>query len=154
MTLKNPTEAVILCENLFGCLATGVDDASLTPTTVKVPLYKARAIEASKIKKAMLRDPRVVTLDNLELAAQYCFEKRIDIKTPYGLVFKIEEALKHVAEPEVTSSLDDLVQRALAWEADQPASSSRDQWITSLTRAHGEARKLVLTDWKQDGRGA
>ena len=144
MTLKNATAVVVLCENLFGCGTDAVEKG--------VPLHKARAIEAGKLNKAMKRDPRKVTLDNLELAATYCFEKRIPIKSPYGLVYKIEEALALQATPELTSDLAESVQRALAWEADHHDSSS-SAWSERLTRAHGDARASVLADWKEAGRG-
>lgn len=154
MGVKTATELIILCENLFGHDFVGaVDDASLTPTARKVPLWKARAAEAGKINRAMKKDPKVVTLANLETAANYCFEKRIEVKSPYGLVYKIEEATAKVADVELTSDLGDLVQRALAWEADQPATDSRDEWISRLTRAHGESRAAVLKEWAEDGRG-
>ncbi len=154
MTIKTATELVVLVENLFGWSAVGaVDDASLRPTARKVPLWKARAAEAGKINRAMKKDPKVVTLANLEIAANYCFEKRIDVKSPYGLVYKIEEAVKHVTDVELTTDVGESVQRALAWEADQPATPSRDEWISRMTRAHGDSRLLVLAEWKADGRG-
>lgn len=144
MTLKNATAVVVLCENLFGC--------GTTEAANGIPVYKTRAMEAGKLNAAMKRDPKKVTLVNLELAANYCFEKRIPIKTPYGLVYKIEEALKLIESPELTSDLGESVQRALAWEADTQDSEST-LWIQRLTRAHGDARQQVLDDWREASRG-
>lgn len=144
MTLKNATAVVILCENLFGC--------GTTEAANGIPVYKTRAVEAGKLNAAMKRDPKKVTLANLELAANYCFEKRIPIKTPYGLVYKIEEALKLTEEPELTSDLAEAVQRALRWEADRQDEHTTP-WIERLSRAHGDARQAVLAEWKAAGRG-
>lgn len=143
MTLKHATDLVILCENLFGCVSAVADGT---------PVFRMRSIEAGKINRAMAKDPMNITLDNLELAANYCFQKRIPIKTPYGLVFKIPQALDLVAAVEPTSDLAESVQRALAWEADNPDDFSGG-WAERLTRAHGDARGLLLKDWHEASRG-
>ena len=144
--IKNATALVVLCENLFGVGTDAVEKG--------IPSYKYRSIEAGKINKAMAKDPSRVTLANLELAANYCFEKRLTIKSPYGLIHKIDEALQHAVAPELESDLSVLTQRALMWEAGHSATDQVSQeWISRLTRAHGDARADVLKEWKEAGRG-
>lgn len=145
--IKNATALVILCENLFGTGTEAVEKG--------IPTFKARAVEAGKIKAAMRKDPKRVTLANLELAANYCFEKRLQIKTPYGLIHKIDEALQYATAPELESDLSVLTQRALMAEAGRSAADQVSQeWIGRLTRAHGDARADVLREWKEAGRDA
>lgn len=137
--VRNATEVVVACENTLGW----VPDESK-------PLWQARAIAASILKKTMTKHK--VTLEQVELAIEYCRRKRQHIKQPASLVFYVERALEMANEPVVVSDLTTAVEEALRWEQMNEDHFSLG-WITRLTRATSDYRGEVLSDWKAAGRG-
>ena len=139
MAARTATDIVVLCENVLGWLP---DD--------NVPIWKARAVHAGRLKKAMVKHN--VTLAQLELAVQYCWKKREPIKTPAGLVFKVARALELANEPVAVVDIEVAVAEAIQWERDNEDHFTLG-WIRRLTRAVGDYRNDVLKDWKEAGRG-
>jgi hypothetical protein len=141
VTFRTATEVVIACENTLG----------FTPDTTRYGLDQARRIEAGKLNKKMKADPSI-TFEQLEYALAYSFRKREPVKSPAALCFRIKAALEEAAELEVQKTdLSLLVEAALAWEMAQPVLN--EGWIGKLTRSQGDARKDLLTNWKESGRG-
>lgn len=139
----------------MGARLTAIDVVIATENTLgfthtSSPLYKARAIEASKIKKKIEADPKV-TLDDFMLAIEYCRKKREPVKSPVALYWRIEDAKAMSNEVSTTTDLSTDVETAMAWELLQLEPD--EHWIGRLTRAHGSHREAVLTEWKQAGRG-
>lgn len=139
MAVRTATDVVVLCENILGW----VPDENM-------PIWKARAVHAGRLKKAMAKHE--VTLDQLELAIEYCRRRREPVKSPAGLVFKVARALELANEPVVTADLETSVSEAIGWERDHEDHFSLG-WITRLTRAIGDYRAEVLKDWRESGRG-
>lgn len=115
-------------------------------------LLKARRIEASKLKRAMATDPARLTLFNLQLALELCASRREEIRSPYMLIYRVDDALK-LANAETTAVGEhyQLIDEAIAVEMGR-TDQERDYWIGRLTRAAGPARIEVLQEWK-DARG-
>lgn len=138
--MTTATDVVVACENTLG----------FTHAPGK-PLFRARSIEAGKIKKKIEADSKV-TLDDFMLALEYCRRKREPIKSPVALYWRIEDAKAMANEtPAPTSDLSASVQAAMAWELAQLEPD--EHWIGRLTRAHGKHREMVLHEWRSSGRG-
>ena len=136
MTCRTATQLVVACENALGW----------TPADDK-PLWKARAIEAGKINKQMVKNPKKVTLANLELALEYSARKRIGIRTPVGLVYRIDEALAAAAEPEIRGDISFAIEAAVQQE-NATKRFGYEAWMTRLMQAQGPGRQTVLNEWK------
>lgn len=134
-------EIVVGCENYLGW-----------QPGPGVPMWKARSAEIGKLRKAIDRGNRDVTLANLALALEYSRRKRIPIKSPSGLLHRIEEALELSYIPPAVSDLTAAITQAIGWEQDRDDEQSL-RWIHRLTRAGGPARADVITEWKDSGRG-
>lgn len=132
-------DIVVACENVLGW----VPDESK-------PLWKARANAAGAVKRAMAKHN--VTLDQLELAIEYCRRKKEAIASPAALVFRVEQALELANEPEPELDVSTDVEAAVQWERDHEDHFSLG-WITRLTRAVGNYRAEVLQEWRSAGRG-
>lgn len=141
MSATKPMDIVIACENKLGW----------QPNT-KQPLFKARAVEAMKLKRAMEKDPVTYTIANLELAVEWSWRHRKPVTSPAALIHRVEAALERSAAPVETTELGERVQAAVDRELalDRPEST---EWIARLTRAFGVFREDVLTEWKEAGRG-
>ena len=137
MTVKNATEFVLLVENTLGW----VPDESLE-------LWKARAIMAGRLKKAMAKKPSLYTWENLELAVELLRRQRQPVKSPIFVLYKVEEALK-AAVVEQQRPLGDLIDEAIATERSQPSLTSQD-WIDQLTRAVGKYRQDAYDEWRAE----
>lgn len=135
------TDIVIGCENRLGFTHVGAN-----------PLYRARAIEAGKINKKLKADPSV-TLEDFALALEYCHRKREPVTSPVALYWRIKDARAMANEVVELSDLSAAVQTALDWEMERDPSLERTEWIGRLTRAHGDHRAVVLSEWKRAGRG-
>lgn len=137
MALKNLTELIQLCENRLGW---AVD------YSMGVPAYKQRNLEIFKIKQLMKRNSRI-TLDNLELAVEYSWQKRIPIKSPVGLCYRIDDALRWAYTPKVETDLEERRKQAIK---DALASGRIDanEWIQRFQRAYGEGVEFLLKEWE------
>ena len=139
--IRTATEIVLLCENRLGY----VTDVG------HIGLRRARMIEAGKIKRKLTKHPGV-TFDDLALAVEYAWRKRIALRSPLGLFRMLEDAAEMANETPQPSVTSTSVQEALDWEMAQFELDS--EWIGKLTRAHGPYRVDVLAQWTEAGRGA
>lgn len=143
MTSKNLLDIVIACENTLGWLPS---------VTEKTPRWKARTNAVAVLKTAIAKDPNKFTIDNLDLAIEYSRRKRLPVKKPADLVFRVDDALELAADPFSISDIGQAMQDAVDWELNRKDDDSR-RWIQRLTRAAGDGRQDVLAEWKADGRG-
>ena len=78
---------VVLCENVLG-LTHDPD----------VKLWKARALQASILKRKMAERPLVYTFDNLNRVVVMLQRQREGVNTAAALCFKVDEMLEGLAE--------------------------------------------------------
>lgn len=138
MPVKNATEFVILCENTLG----------YNPDETK-DLWKARAIMAGRLKRAIAQKPTLYTWANLELAVEMLRRQRQPIQSPLFVLYKVEEALKAAPEATPPKPLAELVEQAVAAERSQPALTSAS-WVSQLTRAVGKYRQETYDEWRAE----
>lgn len=138
MTVKNATELVVHIENTLGW----------TPDTDRMPLWKARAVEAGKLNAAIRKNPKLLTWVNLELAVEYLRRKRQPVKSPVGVTYFVEKALDK-AHQEASRPLGELVDEALRAEYSRNDDLT-NLWVTRLIRAEGNARAEVYAEWQQE----
>lgn len=153
MAARTATDIVVLCENVLGWL----------PDPTK-ELWRERSVHAGRLKRAMAKHG--YTIEQLELAVEFCRRRKEAVKTPAGLVFKVQRALEMANEPETKTTfegqdwvtvkpetdLSTLVDEAISWEHMHEDHFSLG-WITRLARAVGDYRLDVLKEWKEAGRG-
>lgn len=135
MPVKNATDLVILCENRLGYV----------PDETK-ELWKARAIQAGRLNKAIAKDP-LLTWENLELAVEYLFRKRQPIKSPLYVTYVVKDALKLAAETSKPRPIGELIDEAIALEQAQRPSREQESWLGQLTRAAGSYRQATYDEW-------
>jgi hypothetical protein len=138
VTSKNWVEVVIATENNLGWLPKG-------------NVHRARAREASKLSKAAESNVKV-TPANLDLTIAMLRKRKQPVKTPYGLVFHIDEALEMAYIPPPVTDLAAAVRAALDAEHARGDVHS-PEWIGRLVRAQGSGRQAALDAWKAAGRG-
>lgn len=110
-----------------------------------VPAWKARQIEAGKINRMMKKD-RLCTIENLLLATELLRRRRQEVKSPVGVCYFVQEALKATAEAEKVPDLNERLAAARAIE-------ERPEWVRRLERVVGPAAILeTLEEW-EDSRG-
>lgn len=131
------TQIVVQCENMLGW----------TPSD-KVPLYKARALEARKLNAQMEKDPEKVTFDNLELAIEWSRKKRLPVKAPVALIYRIDKALEDVAVIEQHEDIARLIDDAVTKELTDKA-FGYDAWVEKLYRARGAGRHTIYARWRE-----
>ncbi len=104
------------------------------------PYYRFRGIEISKVKS--LRKKRGITIDQLALAARYCYRRRLPITTPFDLVEHIGAALREraLARREVQG-------QRMSQAADLARASGEPDWADRLLLAQGAHRQGVLDEW-------
>jgi len=137
-TLK---DIVIACENVLGW----------TPPA-HLPLWKARAIEIAKLKRAVEANPRLHTIHNLQLAIEYSRRKKEPITSPAALVYRIDKALELAPAVVEVTDLEAAIQAAIDTEL-MRGDTQAQGWIGRLTRAFGPFRAEVYTEWLEAGRG-
>jgi hypothetical protein len=137
MSFRTMTEVVEACENTLGWL----------PPASNKPRWRLVAAEVGKLVAAQRKQPDLVTFKNLEIALDYSRRKKMPVKSPVGLVYRIEEALEFVDTREITP-IQQQIDSALEWEAkhDLPDSST---WRSRLIRSSGTARDTTLADWRE-----
>jgi hypothetical protein len=137
VTLKTITDFVIHVENQLGW----------TPNESQ-PLHKVRGIEVAKLKRKIAEKPTLYTWRNLLIAVEYCRRKQIRVASPVAVCWKVEKALKEIGPEAPVSPVAERIQKAIAWEHEHDL-SGKDDWVSMLTRAAGDAREHVLADWKR-----
>lgn len=143
MSVKSVQALVEMCENQLGF------DYDLENG---IPIYKQRRIEVGKIKRKMKENPKLFTLENLELALEYSWRKRLAIKSPMGLFWRIEAALEDAVEKDNRTDVQMSVDDAVAWELGHQDDET-ETWVGRLLRAQGHGAQEALEIWKKAGRG-
>lgn len=126
------TDVVSWCENQLGWLPRS-----------DVPRWKALQMEASKLKQAAKKDRRV-TPAALYSAARYCVHRRIEIKSPYGLIFYLDYADEVKAAADLPSTVDEAVTRERQVQA-----PGWEDWVRRLVRSTGSGRTALLEEWAE-----
>lgn len=135
----SPLGFVIYVENTLGW------DAVLSQ---KVPLFKARNVEAGILTKKMATNPRLYTWDNLALAVEYLRRQRKPVKSPTAVLWHVETAIKAANQPAKVTTVQAEIDEALAWEYNH-ALPDHVEWIGRLVRAgFGPGQRDVLVEWK------
>lgn len=145
MAIKNAKEFVELVENQLGWAP------PIEEVTERKPLWKHRIIMAGRVKKVIEKDPNLYTWHNLELAIEFCRRKRIEIKSPMGVLYKVKQAVDASADTKVTD-LEAERNAAIEWELAHQR-PGHEEWVGRLVRADGSARRDVLELWRSEGRG-
>lgn len=137
-------DIIIGCENFLGWTP---------PARPGVPAWKARTTEVYKLKNAMATKPAsIATIENLALALEYSRRKRLPIKSPITLLYRIPDALELANIDKPVSDLQAEIAAAIGWEKGCDDEGSL-RWIHRLVRASGPGRGEVLQEWKAAGRG-
>lgn len=136
MSFRTMTEVVEACENSLGWL----------PPASNKPRWRLVAVEVGKLVAAQRKQPDLVTFRNLEIALDYSRRKKLPVKSPVGLVYRIEEALEYVDTRE-TSPIQEQIDSALEWEAKHALPDS-PTWRSRIIRASGPARQTTLAEWR------
>lgn len=137
-------DIVVGCENYLGWTP---DYSRFTDEP-----WRVHVIEVGKLKRAMARNPAKFTLANLALALEYSRRKRMTVRSPIGLLGRVDEALKRAVETEADTDIDTAIRVAVAWEYSQDDPESA-RWSMRLLRSQGAGRRDVLNEWKETGRG-
>lgn len=132
-------DVVRVCENVLGWEPKGAN------------VWKARAVEVAKLKRAQAKQPSLVTPENLRLAIAMSWRQRRPVDSPVALVPRIKDALAKAADPEQVSDITAQVQDAIAREQARGDDDS-NYWIRRFVRSMGDARLATLTEWKEAGR--
>jgi hypothetical protein len=134
-TFRTATEFVLAVENMLGWAA------EETPTK---PLWKVRQVEAGKINRKRKEDPELYSWENLEI-------ERIAVKSPVGVLWKVQKALAERPREERPRPLGELIEEAVAHEQSQQRAGWQE-WLISLQRAQGNYREDLLREWREAGR--
>lgn len=138
--IKNATEFVKMVENTLGWAP---------PLESTKPLWQVRSIEAGKVNRKIATNPNLYTWHNLELAVEYLRRRRQPVKSPVGVLFKVEAALGEANAPAPISNLGDEINRAIEVELSH-AREGHEEWVGRLIRADGSARRDVLDTWRAE----
>jgi hypothetical protein len=104
-------------------------------------------IEASKVKRRIAHDPELFTWDNLHLVVEFLKHKRLE-RSPAACVsaaWVAEARHKYVrTEPRVVDIAKSIAE---AVAAEQGAPQGHEPWVNRLTRARGDGRQAVYSEW-------
>jgi hypothetical protein len=139
---RTATEFCLAVENALG--------VALEETPDK-PLWRLRQIEASKVNRKIKTDPGLYSWENLQIALEYCVRKRINIKSPVAVLFRVEKALAARPKAPRQRPLGELIDEAVAQEMNTQR-TGWNEWVGLLVRAAGPARAEVHAEWVQAGR--
>lgn len=143
MTAK-PMDVVHLVEQTLGW----------APAPDGKPLWKARAIEAAKLKRKIATNPGLYSWHNLELAVEWCRRHKETVPSPVSICWRVERALREANAPRAPRPIGDLVDEAMELEMSRLESPGAHEWVVRFTRATGDARLDVLDEWLKAGRKA
>lgn len=104
------------------------------------PAWKVRSIEAGKINRAIKRNPKLYTMENLLLAVEYLRIRKQPVKSPIGVIYTVEKAIKEMPKPEKVTDLAAARERALERVRDRyPLNHpERGRWIRRLQNSKGQ----------------
>jgi len=110
---------------------------------------KALIVECAKVKRRMATNPEQYSWDNLAVTVAWLKDKRKTV-TPWGVLGWVQVALKETRRRPSARPTDIAVAIAQAIEREQ--SQRREDWefwVRRLTRAQGDGREDVYTEWEQ-----
>lgn len=137
---KTAGQVYDLCHAWFG-LGTYDDGAGRS-------WQQARIAEIAKLKR--LAANRQKSVRQMYIAARYCKERRIPVRSAYALFAHMQAALdedkRRTVEAQMASVAEQIAE-AIEWERENYPGD--DRWVGQLLRAHkDEDRKDVLKRWK------
>ncbi|RYZ15695.1 MAG: hypothetical protein EOO70_06215 [Myxococcaceae bacterium] len=109
-------------------------------------LWKSRAVEVGKLKKAMARTG--VSLEDLRFALALSRREHAFVTSPVALVYRVERARERAVETVVLSDVAVQIQDAIDFEMDQQL-AGWEAWVSRLSRCTGDARHDVFVEWSQ-----
>lgn len=136
---------VAACENQLGWQP---------PYQPDVPPQRTLSLEVYKLKKAMetSRFRQLATPRNLALALEYSRQRRLPVKSPVGLLYRIPDALALASHTPTVAPIQERITASIRWEQARDDGDSL-RWIHLLVRAAGPGQTEILQEWKQAGRG-
>lgn len=114
---------------------------------------KLRRVMVDRMLTTISQNPTLYTWENLYLTVELLRRKRVQVKSPLFIFFKVEEAVAHANTPVAVSSLADQIAKAVAHEQ----GTQRDGWqvwVRQLNRAVADYRQDALDEWVAAGRSA
>lgn len=137
---RNGTALIERFENEMGW-----DPVEVAAATGKA-MWQVKTLEVSKLNRWMKKNPRY-GLRELAICLDYCVANGITLQTPYGLTFKVKEAVKAYEQPEVVTDLETAYQQAVEVEEGR-TDPERLLWLGRFARAVGPGRQELYDDWK------
>jgi hypothetical protein len=138
MTVRNSVELVELISNQLGWAP---------PLGDTRPWHKVRTTEAAKLNRAIAKDPKSFTYDNLELAVEYMRGKKITPASTLAVCSFVKPALRESNQVE-ERPLGDLIDAAIARE-NELQRPEWTYWCRRLANAVGPYRQQVLDEWRE-----
>jgi hypothetical protein len=111
-----------------------------------------RNVLINRLNKAIAENPRI-TLESLELAVEFSWQKRMPIQSPMSLCSRVDDALAWASVPEVKTPMETRRFAALQNEMGSGLPDS-DTWVQKLQRAYGDGLEIVLEEWENARRVA
>lgn len=140
--IRTMTDLVKHIENTLGWCAPWDDPR---------PPWKIRAVEVGKLKRVVAKDPKLYTMDNLLLAVEYLRRKREPVKSPVGVVYAVERALKELPSLEARPDVQERLERALSVVRGWPEGPARRRWERRLAVAQGAVLNETLDEFYELG---
>lgn len=108
------------------------------------PRWKTLMTEAGKLNRKVKQNPDLYTWDNLVLTVDWLTRKKVVVRTPLGVFFFVDEALKRAAAAEAIDDVSGQIFTALT----EAMVEGEHDWVDKLARARGKARQAVLQEWR------
>lgn len=112
------------------------------------PAWKVASTETAKLSRAMAKNPKMFTFDNLILATEYMRKEKIVPRSPMAVVYYVGPAL-HAASAVEKRPLGELIDDAIGTEYELKHPGWRD-WVSRLTNAFGPYRQEVYDSWRTE----
>jgi hypothetical protein len=137
VTEQPKTEAALydLLQQRFGI-------GSWDEATAKVPFYRARMTEISKLKAMMKR--RRVRIEEIVLAADYASARQIPIRETWQIFELVPDALK---DQRMNGRAD--IEERLQKAAEEAMALGRQDWAVRLYNTDRRSGEAVLAEWEQ-----
>ena len=114
-----------------------------------LPYFKFRMLEISKLKATMKK--RGANLDDVVVAARYCYRRKVPIVAVWQLFDQLAAARRELRETKKADALVELDKQldfAVAYER-RLADDMSVSWINRLLRAQGNYREEVFQEWRK-----
>lgn len=114
---------------------------------------KHRKLIVAGVVQRRSENLQLFTWDNLYLTVEWLRVRRMTIKSPLYVFFKVEQALVKGIVPDAPSDIADLIQRAIEHEREFER-EGWDDWTERLSRVTGRYRQDTYDEWVAAGRNA